>query len=69
MRVWPLFTHGNVCPRCGRYSERVRTPLVLRPVRLAFSSVQRRTCSGCRWHGFAFPQPARATGNTLSPRA
>jgi len=56
MHVFPLFTRGNVCPRCGRYTDRVRTPLVLRPLRLAFATVQRRTCRVCGWFGFAFPQ-------------
>jgi hypothetical protein len=56
MHVLPLFTRGNVCPRCGRHTDRVRTPLVLRPLRLAFATVQRRTCRVCGWHGFAFPQ-------------
>jgi len=69
MRVFPLFTRGSTCPRCGRYTERVRTPLVLRPVRMAFSSVQRRTCPGCRWYGFAFPRPGQGTEKALSQRA
>lgn len=69
MRVLPLFTHGNVCPRCGRYTDRVRTPLLLRPVRLAFSSVQRRACSGCRWYGFSFPHADHAADKAMSQRA
>lgn len=68
MHVFPLFTRGNICPRCGRYTDRVRTPLVLRPVRLAFATAQRRTCRVCGWYGFAFPQHTRQPQQPQPPQ-
>lgn len=60
MRLLPLFTHGSNCPRCGNRTERVRTSILLRPIRWLFPDVKRRFCSnvGCLWRGFAFPREA-----------
>jgi hypothetical protein len=57
MHVFPFFVHGSDCPHCHRHAERVRTPLLLRPIRFLYPNAKRRACSrpGCHWRGFAFP--------------
>lgn len=54
MRMLPLVSRGNYCPRCSAHTYRVRMPLLLRPMRSAFPHVQRRACinRACLWHGF-----------------
>jgi hypothetical protein len=63
MRVFPLFTHGSSCPRCGRRTERVRTRFYLRPVRWLMPDVRRRSCHNvyCLWRGFSFPEQVDTT--------
>ena len=72
MRLFPFFTRGSMCPRCGRHTDRVHTPLLLRPVRLAYPEAKRRFCTGpdCAWRGFALPGRTNAAGPSmpLTPR-
>ena len=60
MRMFPLFARGKQCPRCGGRTERVRTPLLLRPLRWAGRAGSRRRCyrHECAWRGFSLPETA-----------
>lgn len=68
MRVLPIVTHGSDCPRCGSHTYRVRMPLLLRPIRHAMRTLQRRACisRACEWHGFALPVHAPQGSDALS---
>ncbi|HSU16854.1 hypothetical protein [Longimicrobium sp.] len=70
MRVLPLFTHGSHCPRCGSRTERVRTGILLRPIRWVLPDVKRRFCSniGCTWRGFAFPRQGEEASHAAAAR-
>lgn len=68
MRLFPLFTHGSLCPRCQSRTLRIRIPLLMRPVRWVVRDVQRRVCTAprCSWHGFSLPQAAEPPVQAMS---
>jgi rRNA maturation protein Nop10 len=50
-----LFAAGKDCPRCGRRTERIHSPLWFRAVRVfAKQRASYRKCKGCRWQGASF---------------
>jgi hypothetical protein len=71
MRHFPLFTKGSRCPRCGQRSDRVPTPMLLRPVRWLMPNVRRRRCVDplCGWRGFAasIPEQGRPAQSAAEP--